>query len=161
MLARGRAMSPIVFSGIAVHRDSSPILLASISIGLIGLLCVIFTSCGSIGQMPTTVQAATSRKGLISISGNPGPATVGKPYNAVLSVTGGSAPYHFSVGTGALPQGLSLGPGTGTISGIPSKRGTFDFTVVATDRRQRDHGKKQLEIAVSVSNPGAPVKVGV
>src|SRR5213593_2637654 len=159
-------MSPIVSSTIAVHGNS--ILRSPISIGLIGLLCVVFTSCGSIGQMPT-VQAATSSvrtdKGLISISGNPGPATVGKPYNAVLSVTGGSAPYHFSVGTGALPQGLSLGPGTGTISGTPSKSGTFDFTVVVGDRRRRDHGKKRLEITVSglsnSSKPGAPVKVGV
>ncbi len=159
-------MSPIVSSTIAVHGNS--ILRSPISIALIGLLCVVFTSCGSIGQMPT-VQAATSSvrtdKGLISISGNPGPATVGKPYNAVLSVTGGSAPYHFSVGTGALPQGLSLGPGTGTISGTPSKSGTFDFTVVVGDRRRHDHGKKRLEIAVSglsnPSKPGAPVKVGV
>src|SRR6266704_694082 len=159
-------MSPIVSSTIAVHGNS--ILRSPISIALIGLLCVVFTSCGSIGQMPT-LQAATSSvrtdKGLISISGNPGPATVGKPYNAVLSVTGGSAPYHFSVGTGALPQGLSLGPGTGTISGTPSKSGTFDFTVVVGDRRRRDHGKKRLEITVSglsnSSKPGATVKVGV
>src|SRR2546425_10915880 len=107
-------MSPIVSSTIAVHGNS--ILRNPISIGLIGLLCVVFTSCGSIGQMPT-VQAATSivptDKGLISISGNPGPATVGKPYNAVLSVTGGFAPLSFFLRPGPTPPGPFIRPGAG------------------------------------------------
>jgi len=171
-------MSPILSSRIAVHRDVSRTLLRWISIGLIGLLCVVFTSCGSIGQVPTTTRAAAARSdtalfpavkfrgknfggGVIWISGNLGPATVGQPYNAVLSVSGGSAPYHFSISTGALPQGLSLDPRTGTISGIPSKGGTFDFTVVVTDHRRLDSGEAQLEIVVSAPNPVAPVNVSI
>ena len=57
---------------------------------------------------------------------------VGLPFNSpALSVSGGSAPYTFSVATGTLPAGLSLNPSTGAISGTPSAAGTF--TIKVTD----------------------------
>jgi hypothetical protein len=178
-------LSHIISSRTAVHRDISRIPLHWISIALISLLCVLFVSCGSIGQVPTTTTVGATAApspttlsdtalfpadkfqvdkfvaGVISITGNLGPATVGGAYNAVLSVSGGSAPYHFSISTGALPLGLSLEPSKGTISGIPSKSGTFVFTVVVTDHRRLDRGNKQLEIVVSPPSPVAPVNVSI
>jgi hypothetical protein len=56
-------------------------------------------------------------------------ATVGVPYSAPLTATGGSSPYTWSV-TG-LPGGLSLDGNT--IGGTPSADGRFDVSVTVTD----------------------------
>jgi hypothetical protein len=52
--------------------------------------------------------------------------------NQMLSVTGGTAPYTFSLSAGALPPGMNLG-NDGTISGTPTAAGTYTFTVMAVD----------------------------
>lgn len=58
--------------------------------------------------------------------------TVCTPYsNVPFSASGGTAPYSFSVTTGALPDGLVLIGGV--LSGTPSKTGTFSVAVTATD----------------------------
>ncbi|MEO6325223.1 MAG: ice-binding family protein, partial [Thermoanaerobaculia bacterium] len=58
---------------------------------------------------------------------------VGTPYNQIVTATGGTAPYTFTVSSGALPNGLLLAGATGAISGIPTAPGTFSFTITATD----------------------------
>jgi hypothetical protein len=58
---------------------------------------------------------------------------VGIAYAPVaLSATGGVQPYTWSVVTGALPAGLSIGS-DGTVSGTPTSAGTFTFTIQAAD----------------------------
>lgn len=59
---------------------------------------------------------------------------VGVDYPAVtLSVTGGQAPYSWSLASGsALPPGLDLSSG-GVISGIPTQSGAFVTTIQMTD----------------------------
>ena len=58
---------------------------------------------------------------------------VGVAYGAVaLSATGGVAPYAWSVSTGALPGGLTLGP-DGSVSGSPTSAGAFSFTIQVAD----------------------------
>ena len=61
--------------------------------------------------------------------------TVGTAYNQTLVATSGTAPFIWSVvlGSGALPDGLTLDPNTGVISGTPTATGTFNFTVRVTD----------------------------
>jgi len=59
--------------------------------------------------------------------------TVGTPYNQIVSASGGTAPYTFTVSSGALPTGLILNPTTGAITGTPTTAGTFTFTITATD----------------------------
>ena len=51
----------------------------------------------------------------------------------VFVAAGGTAPYTYQVTSGALPPGLQLNNTTGAVTGTPTKPGTFDFTVVATD----------------------------
>ncbi len=50
-----------------------------------------------------------------------------------LTVASGTAPYTFSVATGAIPAGLTLNSTTGAISGTPTAAGTF--TLKATDAK--------------------------
>jgi hypothetical protein len=54
-------------------------------------------------------------------------------FNQQLNAGGGRAPYTWAVTGGSLPSGLSLGAGTGMISGTPTSSGNFSFTITATD----------------------------
>jgi len=57
--------------------------------------------------------------------------TAGTPISQPLSASGGTDPYTYAVVAGALPPGLSLN--AATISGAPTQRGAYSFTVRATD----------------------------
>jgi len=60
-------------------------------------------------------------------------ATAGQAYTpAAVTASGGTSPYTYAIGSGALPAGMSLA-GDGTLSGTPTATGTFNFTVTATD----------------------------
>ena len=54
------------------------------------------------------------------------------PYAAQLGASGGTAPYSWSVSSGNLPAGLTLGS-TGAISGTPTQSGTSSFSVSVKD----------------------------
>ena len=56
----------------------------------------------------------------------------GLAYSQNLSVTGGTAPYTWSVPSGALPNGVTLSTG-GALTGIPLEAGTFNFTAFVSD----------------------------
>ncbi|MEO0479808.1 MAG: putative Ig domain-containing protein [Planctomycetota bacterium] len=58
-------------------------------------------------------------------------ATVGLAYEQTLAVTG-DGPFTWSIQTGTLPNGLSLGPTTGTIAGTPTTDGSSDVTFLVT-----------------------------
>ena len=59
-------------------------------------------------------------------------ATQGTAYTQQLSGSGGTAPYVFTVTSGALPPGLTM-PSSGLISGTPTTAGATAFTVRGTD----------------------------
>jgi len=54
-------------------------------------------------------------------------------YSAALAASGGSAPYTWSISSGALPTGLKLDSASGAITGTPSATGTSSFAVRVTD----------------------------
>ncbi|MBI5376969.1 MAG: putative Ig domain-containing protein [Candidatus Schekmanbacteria bacterium] len=58
--------------------------------------------------------------------------TSGKAYSTTIKATGGVKPYTWSVISGSLPAGLSLST-DGVISGTPTVKGTFNFTVQVAD----------------------------
>ena len=66
--------------------------------------------------------------------------TVGTPYSSAITVTGGTAPYNFTVASGSLPPGLTLNATTGAITGTPTTAGPFSFTVTVTDSTPGIHG---------------------
>jgi putative Ig domain-containing protein len=59
-------------------------------------------------------------------------AVVNTPYSQTFTATGGCASSVFSVTSGALPPGLTLGS-NGVLSGMATGPGDFTFTVTATD----------------------------
>ena len=113
-----------------------------------------FASGGIISGIPTaigifdfTIQAAggTPRQtttlsfrlevtqGVVITTGSTLPAgSTSVPYAAILTATGGSAPYSWILSSGTLPDGLSLTT-AGLVSGTPTRAGTFAFVVQATD----------------------------
>ncbi len=54
-------------------------------------------------------------------------------YSQTVQATGGTAPYTWSLASGALPNGLTLNSATGVISGRPTKKGTYSFVVRVLD----------------------------
>lgn len=58
--------------------------------------------------------------------------TVGVPYNATLTATGGTAPYKWTYVSGNAPAGLSLNP-DGTAYGTPTKAGTYSVGLTVQD----------------------------
>ncbi len=53
-------------------------------------------------------------------------------YEDTLTVSGGVAPYAWTVSTGSLPPGISLSS-DGVLSGTPTTAGTYPFTIKVTD----------------------------
>jgi hypothetical protein len=68
----------------------------------------------------------------VDLSGVPSVDTVGVPYNGKIAVSGGTAPYTFTLTGGALPDGLALNV-DGTITGTPTIAGSFDATIDIMD----------------------------
>ncbi|HEY2668024.1 MAG TPA: putative Ig domain-containing protein [Actinomycetota bacterium] len=62
----------------------------------------------------------------------PDTSVVGTPFTYAFAATG-TPPPTYSVGSGALPPGLSLDPVTGILSGTPASYGLFSFTVIASN----------------------------
>jgi len=79
-----------------------------------------------------------------------GQTTVG--YSSTVKAAGGTLPYGWSIVSGALPTGLSIGAGNGTISGTPTVAGTFGFTVRVTDNVAATYNQG-LSIAISATAP--------
>lgn len=59
--------------------------------------------------------------------------TVGTPFTAALTATGGVKPYTWTITAGKLPTGLGLDTATGAISGTPARAGSSTFSVQVRD----------------------------
>jgi putative Ig domain-containing protein len=88
------------------------------------------TNGNGVASFAVTTKSASLPAGSIS-TGATYPSTT-------LVAANGTAPYTWSVTTGALPTGLTLSP-AGVISGTPTATGTFNFTVTVTDSATPPH----------------------
>ena len=83
--------------------------------------------------------------------------TVSVNYSATLEQQYGTLPLSWSLasGSGNLPGGLSLDPGTGVISGTPTTAGTYNFTVMVTDSSvPAQTATQSLSITINPSGAG-------
>jgi len=91
-----------------------------------------------------TSVADTTKTASITLTVAPAPAistsalsggSVGTSFSVTLSVSGGVAPYTWSLISGTLPAGLTLNPSTGAITGTPTAAGggTVSLTFKVTD----------------------------
>lgn len=74
----------------------------------------------------------------------------GREYHAELRASGGTPPYHWTISSGNLPEGLELDPTSGIVSGVPHERGDFRMTMAVTDSSQpAQRVERELIIASS------------
>lgn len=73
------------------------------------------------------------------------------PYYGYLYADGGSSPFTWKVVKGKLPTGINLtySSSSATLSGTPTKAGTFTFTVRATDANGVDTEDKEYTIEIT------------
>lgn len=94
--------------------------------------------------------------------------SVGAPYSQTIALTGGTAPFQWSVYDGpilsgyevggAVPDGLKLNPNTGIISGTPTAAGTWYFMGTVTDAAGVSAVNGFLSVQIAPTGPaGNPV----
>jgi uncharacterized protein YhjY with autotransporter beta-barrel domain len=91
---------------------------------------------------------------------NPAPLTINPPtlpagtagtaYNSAVVASGGNGNYSYTVLSGALPTGLTLGAG-GAITGTPTVPGSYAFTIQATDTSPNT-GTRNYTIDIGTAN---------
>lgn len=85
---------------------------------------------GGTVRVDITISAPTSA---ITVSPATLPTlTAGTPFSQGLTSSGGTSPYTYVLESGPLPVGLSL-TGAGVLSGTPTQRGGYSFSVRSTD----------------------------
>lgn len=76
---------------------------------------------------------------------------IGQPYNQTLTVSGGTAPYTWTIVSGKLPAGLTLNTGSGAVSGTPTTLGAASFEYTA-----RDASGQTLRVAAQLTVVAGP-----
>jgi hypothetical protein len=88
-----------------------------------------FTVQVASGGLTATADLSINLYAVLSVTTSSLPnATDGVSYSHSLAASGGDANYSWSITVGALPDGLSLTPSSGLISGTPTTIGTSSFT---------------------------------
>ncbi len=95
-------------------------------------VCQTNNSCGTL-----TVNVGPGGSGNIVFNTTTLPQyTVNQYYFSQINVSGGNSPYNFTLSSGSLPPGISLGS-TGQIFGTAGASGTYTFSVRVTDSLNR------------------------
>lgn len=90
----------------------------------------------------------------LTVTGTPALAVVGKEYSFKPAVSGGVAPYTWTLKSGAfLPTGLSLNASTGEVSGTPTQAKDFPFELDVVDSTADTPLTGSLTPTVTVASP--------
>lgn len=113
---------------------------------LIALSVFISLSAGC-GAASPAASAATNAHITVTIPSRV--AEVGVAYNSVAAVSGGIAPYVFSVAKGTLPPGTTLNSRAGSITGVPTAAGNYTFVLSVSDSSNNEHAFGTAHISVA------------
>lgn len=80
----------------------------------------------------------------------PDAASQGVPFDGAFTVTNAANPVVWTIGGGALPDGLSLDPSTGALRGTPKTPGAYTFLIQVTDAKG-NRVSRSVTITVSSS----------
>ena len=119
------------------------------------LAALITAGCGAFAP---TASGENSNSRALTVSGTLPIGIANQTYNTVLTVRGGTPPYRFAIKSGSLPEGMTLHPATGSISGRPDMAGMYSFEVIVSDASLRDEGVGKFVMRVG---NGHSVKVSV
>ena len=78
--------------------------------------------------------------------------TLTTPFSDAVSASGGIPPHHWTLEEGKLPDGLSLDPFTGTVSGTPTESGTFELTLRVREYSEWGRGIT-LAVTLTIRQP--------
>ncbi len=129
------------------------------------------TDSASTPQIGSQAFSAGSVAATLSIS-CPAPSStleVGEGYSSTCTTTGGVSPFAYTVGTGALPTGISQNSSTGSVSGTLGAAAAFSFQVKVTDSASTTASAQSTALAGTViagpsytcGAPSATLEVGV
>jgi uncharacterized protein YhjY with autotransporter beta-barrel domain len=83
---------------------------------------------------PTVTRSFSVLPATLALSSNPSAtAVVGAAFSQDNTVTGGVAPYQFTLASGALPAGASLDAATGAVRGTLTSAGAFSYAITVAD----------------------------
>ena len=149
---------------------------AGLTLSAAGVLSGLPTAAGSStftvqvtdAQANTATQALTLVIVAAPVLGNAAPPNgqVGVVYSNQLTVQGGTGPFLWSISSGALPAGLTLGGATGLLSGTPTAAGASTFTVSVSDAFGQSATQPlgltvNASPAIAISTPPPVLEVGV
>jgi len=107
------------------------------------------TPVGITTTKPITINVSTPGQVIITTASiTKGQA--GIAYSFLLSATGGTTPYTWSLASGALPSGLSLNFSTGEISGTTNESGIWNFTLMVTDSTPDSPGEYTKDFSLQI-----------
>lgn len=121
-------------------------------VGFLFLFFAVLVACIGIGGCSSSPGSPK-----ITSTSLPG-GNLGSPYTATVTAKGGSAPFMWSIESGSLTAGLSLGSsttGSVTIAGTPTAQVDSNFTIMVTDSKG-SFSRQPLTIAI-----GAPLPLAV
>ncbi len=132
------------------------------------------TPSGTLGTSTFTVQVTDSSPGIAPLSVKKtftisigltlsittlslpsGTTGVAYPSTPIVA-SGGTAPYTWSITTGALPGGLTLNGSSGAITGTPTAAGTSAFAVTVTDAVGQTANSR---FSLTINAPSTPLSV--
>ncbi len=110
----------------------------------------------SVTDSITIAAAPQSGTALAITTGSLPSGTDGVAYSTQLQGSGGTPAYTWSIASGSLPAGLTLGASTGIISGTPTATGTSNFTIALSDNSTPQKTSSLAESITVAAAPAAP-----
>lgn len=118
--------------GLTASGSASPITVTGLTNGTSYSFTVHATNAVGSGSESLPSNSVTPSGPTITTTSLPA-GKVNRTYSSTVQATGGTLPYTWRIASGGLPPGLLLGSSTGTISGTPTKPGSFSFTISVAD----------------------------